>query len=124
MPDKEIVNLCSLYGKLTNGKVHREKVRLGGKERHTVISSTRYMEAQLYPGKPMKNYYWIISPGQGEVGKRVLCLHPNQPKQCSWCFKYPPSTPSTPASRATAGTEGTVRPVSRPRPLGPRCQSI
>ena len=98
VPDEEIVYLCSLYGKLTDGKVHREKVRLGGKERHTVISSTRYMEAQLFPGKPMKNYYWMVSPGHGEVGRRVLCLHPNQPKQCSWCFKYPPPPPAPPAS--------------------------
>ena len=86
VPDKELLYLGTLHGELVDGVVHRESVRLGGSTRHTIMSSNRSVEVKLIPGKPIKNFYWLTGPGQGEVGCRVLVLHPNQPHQCSWWF--------------------------------------
>ena len=106
VPDEEILLLASHYGELTSGKVHRETVRLGGNVRHTLPTSNRYIEMKIHPGKPMRNYYWMTGPNQGETGRRVLVLHPNQPKQCSWCLQYPPSSTSSPLLPSHCRTGG------------------
>ena len=96
VPDEEILHLCCHYGELLNGEVHRESVTIGGANRYTLTSSTRWVEVKLFPGKTFHNYYWLGGPLPGDVGRRVTVLHPNQPRQCGWCFKYPPSSSSTP----------------------------
>ena len=94
VPDEEIIHLCCHYGKLVDGVVHRDTVTIGGANRHTITSSTRWVEVELSPGKTLHNFYWLGGPLPGDVGRRVTVLHPNQPRQCSWCFKYPPSSSS------------------------------
>ena len=80
---------------LVNGQVHREVIRLGGTARHSLVSSTKWIAVNLTPGKDLKNFYWMVGPGQGDTGRRITVLHNNQPKQCSWCFLYtPPSLTS------------------------------
>ena len=91
VPDEELQYLCEQICSMMDGKVHREQVRLVGKDRHAITSSTRYVEVKINPGKFLKNYYWLAAPGQGEVGRRVFVQHPNQPKQCHHCFRYPPT---------------------------------
>ena len=95
VPDEEIIHLCCHYGELVDGVVHRDTVTIGGASRHTITSSTRWVEVKLSPGKTFHNFYWLGGPLPGDVGRRVTVLHPNQPRQCSWCFKYPPSSSST-----------------------------
>ena len=96
--NEELLHLCSHYDKLVDGIVDRQIIRLGGNIKHVINNSTRTVEVQLHPGKFLKNYYWLSGPSPGERGRRVTVLHPNQPTQCSHCFKYPPPSPSTPIS--------------------------
>ena len=96
VPDEEILHLCCQYGTPTDGKVHKDSVTIGGATRYTITSSTRWVQVQLLPGKTFRNYYWLAGPLPGDVGRRITVLHPNQPRQCSWCFKYPPTSASTP----------------------------
>ena len=108
VPDEEILHLCCHYGELVNGVVHRDTVTIGGANRYTLASSTRWVEVKLFPGKTFHNYYWLGGPLPGDVGRRVTVLHPNQPRQCSWCFKYPPSSSSTtsPSNLCGGGGDG------------------
>ena len=99
VPDEEILHMCCHYGKLTNGKVHREVVHLGGSTKHSLPSSTRWVEMTLDPGKSFKNYYWLQGPQAGDTGRRITVLHASQPKQCSWCLRFP--SPSSSTSTAT-----------------------
>ena len=66
VPDEELKYLCEQVGTLVNSKVHREQVRLGGKNRYSITSCTRYLEVEITPGKFLKNYYWLAAPGQGD----------------------------------------------------------
>ena len=97
VPNEELLYLCSLHGVIKDGVVHQTTIRLGGKTRISMPSSTRWIEVQLTPGNPLRNYYWLTGPGQGESGRRVTVLHSNQgPRQCSWCLKHAPPTASSP----------------------------
>ena len=96
VPDEEIVHLCSQYGDLVDGRVHREVIRLGGATRYSLVSSTRWAEVKLKSGMTFNNFYWMVGPGQGDMGRRITVLHANQRRQCSWCFLYPSPTPSSP----------------------------
>ena len=81
VPDEEIICLCSLYRDLIDSKVDREPIRVRGSTRHTSNSTNRYIEVKLSPGIYLRKFYWMIGPGQGEVGRRVTVLHPNQRKK-------------------------------------------
>ena len=52
----------------------------------------------LEPGKSFKNYYWLQGPQAGDSGRRITVLHAGQPKQCSWCLRFPPPSSSPPSS--------------------------
>ena len=97
VPAEEILLLASHYGELTSNKVYRETVRLGGSVSHTLPCSNRFIEMKIHSGKPMRNYYWMTGPNQGESGRRITVLHPNQPKQCSAALAFatllPPLAP-------------------------------
>ena len=94
VPDEEILHLCQQYGVVRDEKVHREPIAMGT-SRSPIISSTRYVEMQMDPGKYFRNYYWLAGPLAGETGRRITVLHSNQPKQCSWCFRYAPTSADT-----------------------------
>ena len=98
VPDEELLHLCCHYGELVDGVVHRDPVTIGNANKCTLPSSTRWIEVNLSPGKAFHNYYWLSGPRPGEVGRRVTVLHQNQPRQCSWCFKYAPSSRSSPSN--------------------------
>ena len=68
VPNEELLYLCSLHGVIKDGIVHQTTLRLGGKTRISMPSSTRWIKVQLTPGKPLRNYYWMTGPGQGYVG--------------------------------------------------------
>ena len=57
VPDEEILHMCCHYGNLSDNKVHREVVHLGSSNKHSLPSSTRWVEMTLNPGKSFKNYY-------------------------------------------------------------------
>ena len=95
VPDEELLHLCCHYGELVDGKVHHDQVTIGNANRYTLPCSTRWIEVKLSPGKSFHNYYWLSGPSPGNVGRRVTVLHQNQPRQCSWCFKYAPSSSKT-----------------------------
>ena len=94
VPDEELLHLCKLYGTVVDGRV-RETMRLGSNFRYLISSSTKWVDVKLHPGHSLKNFYWLSGPGQGELGPKVTVLHPNQPRQCSWCLKHPPTSPNT-----------------------------
>ena len=110
VPDEELLHLCRLHGTLVDGKVNRDPVRLGNNFRHAIPSSTRWIDVKLHPGQSLKNFYWLSGPGQGEMGRKVTVLHPNQPRQCSWCLKHPPTSTNTPPlpTHCQAGGNGKV----------------
>ena len=86
VPDEELMHLCSLHGSLSDGKVHRVPVKIGT---ISVPGPTRWLMVQIT--KPLRNYYWLTGPGQGETGRRVTVLHSQQgPRQCSWCLRNAP----------------------------------
>ena len=111
IPDEEILHLCSLYGELVDGVVHREVIRLGGATRHSITSSTRFVERPLTPGKSFKNFYWMVGPGAGDTGRRITVLHSNQPKHCSWCIT-PSQTLTVRGNGKTCESVGTPRACS------------
>ena len=100
VPDEEILHLCLHYGELTDGVVHSDNITLGVAAKHSLPSSTRWVLVRLHPGKTFRNFYWMAGPLSGDVGRRITVLHSNQPRQCSHCFKYPPSTASSPITKA------------------------
>ena len=110
VPDEELLHLCRLHGTLVDGKVNRDPVRLGNNFRHAIPSSTRWIDVKLHPGQSLKNFYWLSGPGQGEMGRKVTVLHPNQPRQCGWCLKHPPTSTNTPPlpTHCQAGGNGKV----------------
>ena len=85
IPDEEIVNLVESYGKPTDFTVHYEK--LTNSKNRGMEGGTRFMEAELFPGAAMNNYYWLEGPLSGDTGSRVTVLHPGQVQQCSNCLK-------------------------------------
>ena len=96
VPNEEIRHLCRAYGKLTDGTVHIEPVKLDGQTKVTLPGATRWIEVQLDQGKKLRNYYWLMGPGQGDSGRQVTVLHSNQgPRQCGHCLKpaAPPASP-------------------------------
>ena len=106
VPDEEILHLCCHYGELVDGIVHRDPITIGGTNRYTLASSTRWVEVNLTPGKTFHNYYWLGGPLPGDVGRRVTVLHQNQPRQCSWCFKYAPTSTSSNPNVCKGGGDG------------------
>ena len=81
VPNDELLYLSSLHGVIKDGIVHNTTVRLGGKTRVTMPSSNRWIEVRLTPSKPLRNYYWMTGPGQGEARRRVTVLQPNQEEE-------------------------------------------
>ena len=109
VPNEELLYLCSLHGDVKDGVVHTTSLRLGGKNKVSLPSSTRWIEVNLTPGNPLKNYYWMTGPGQGDRGRRVTVIHNNQgPKQCHHCLKHAPPNASAPllASHCQKGGNG------------------
>ena len=104
IPNKELLHLCKLHGTLVDGKVNRETIRLGSNFRYTISSSTRWVDVKIHPGQSFKNFYWFSGPGQGEIGRKETVLHLNQPRQCSWCLKHPPTSPHTQESLYATNT--------------------
>ena len=100
VPDEEILHLCCHYGELTDGVVHKDSITLGVAAKHSLPSSTRWVTVRLHPGKTFRNFYWLAGPLSGDVGRRITVLHSNQPRQCSHCFKYSPSSASSPITKA------------------------
>ena len=88
VPDEEILNLCSCYGKV-EGKVGREQVQMNnailGKIK--VTSATRFVYMKLDPGKKFNNFYWMEGPLPGDQGRRITVTHYNQLQQCSYCLR-------------------------------------
>ena len=100
VPDEEILHLCCHYGELTDGVVHKDSITLGIAAKHSLPSSSRWVTVRLQPGKTFRNFYWLAGPLSGDVGRRITVLHSNQPRQCSHCFKYSPSSASSPITKA------------------------
>ena len=100
VPDEEILHLCCHYGELTDGVVYKDSITLGIAAKHSLPSSTRWVTVRLHPGKSFRNFYWLAGPLSGDVGRRITVLHSNQPRQCSHCFKYSPSSASSPITKA------------------------
>ena len=97
VPDEEIIQICKAYSEPVDCKVHREVMRIGTSTRRNVTGATRYVEVRLIPGRFFRNFYWVEGPLPGDQGRRITALHPNQPPQCSNCFRYA-------ASATTAGS--------------------
>ena len=84
VPDEEILNLCNSYGKPVS-KVTYEK--LNNIRGQMLTGSTRFVDVELNQGVSFENYYWLEGPLPGDVGKRIVVLHSNQPPQCSHCLR-------------------------------------
>ena len=84
VPDEEILNLCNSYGKPVS-KVSYEK--LNNIRGQMLTGSTRFVDVELNQGVSFENYYWLEGPLPGDVGKRIVVLHSNQPPQCSHCLQ-------------------------------------
>ena len=69
VPDEEIRHLCRSYGKLTDGKVYTVPVKLDGQTKVTLPGATRTIDVQLNPGIELRNYYWLMGPGQNDSGR-------------------------------------------------------
>ena len=98
VPDEEILHLCSQYGEVKDDKVRREIIHFGGARKVKLQSSTRWVLMNLQPGKAFRNFYWLAGPQPGDVSRRITVLHPGQPKQCSWCLKYPRPSSAAPSA--------------------------
>ena len=63
VPDEEVLNLCSLYGKV-EGEVGREKVTINNSKLGSfkLVSATRFVHMKINPGKKFNNYYWMETP--------------------------------------------------------------
>ena len=84
VPDEEIINLCNSYGKPVS-KVNYEKLNnIRGLQ---LTGSNRFVDVELEKGVSFENYYWLEGPLPGDVGKRIVVLHSNQPPQCSHCLR-------------------------------------
>ena len=59
VPNEELIHLCSHYGRLVDGIVRRQIIRLGSNTKHVINNSTRSVQVQLHPGKFLKNFYWL-----------------------------------------------------------------
>ena len=80
VPNEEILHLCSHYGKLVDGIVYRQIIRLGGNIRPVINNSTRSVEVQLHPGKFLKNFYWLSGPTQvREAGESQFSTQTSRP---------------------------------------------
>ena len=106
VPDEEILHLCSQYGDVKDDLVRREVIHFGGAKRLKIKSSTRWVEMTMKPGKAFRNYYWLAGPQPGDVARRITVLHSGQPKQCSWCLKYPQPSSSSSAEYCATGGNG------------------
>ena len=108
VPDEEILHLCSQYGEVKDDRVRREVIHFGGAKKLKITGSTRWVEMTLKPGKAFRNFYWLAGPQPGDIARRITVLHAGQPKQCSWCLKYPhpSSSPSPTADYCTRGGNG------------------
>ena len=108
VPDEEILHLCSQYGDVKDDRVRREVIHFGGAKKLKIMSSTRWVEMTMKPGKAFRNFYWLAGPQPGDVARRITVLHSGQPKQCSWCLKYPnpSSSPSSTADYCSKGGNG------------------
>lgn len=108
VPDEEILHLCSQYGDVKDDRVRREVIYFGGEKKLKIMSSTRWVEISMKPGKAFRNFYWLAGPQSGDVVRRITVLHPGQPKQCSWCLKYPSpsSSPSPTDDHCKSGGNG------------------
>ena len=108
VPDEEILHICSQYGDVKDDRVRREVIYFGGAKKLKIMSSTRWVEMTMKPGKAFRNFYWLAGPQPGDVARRITVLHSGQPKQCSWCLKYPhPSSTTSPtADYCTRGGNG------------------
>ena len=108
VPDEEILHLCSQYGDVKDDRVRREVIHFGGARKLKIMSSTRWVEMTMKPGKAFRNFYWLAGPQPGDVARRITVLHAGQPKQCSWCLKYPnpSSSPSPTADFCLTGGNG------------------
>ena len=84
VPDEEILNLCNSYGKPV-GNVYYEKLQnIRG---FVLTGSTRFVDVEMEQGISFENYYWLEGPLPGDIGKRIVVLHNNQPPQCSHCLR-------------------------------------
>ena len=84
VPDEEITNLCNSYGKPVS-KVNYEKLNnIRGLQ---LTGSNRFVDVELEQGVSFENYYWLEGPLPGDIGKRIVVLHSNQPPQCSHCLR-------------------------------------
>ena len=108
VPDEEILHLCSQYGDVKDDRVRREIIHFGGTKKLKIMSSTRWVEMTMKPGKAFRNFYWLAGPQPGDVARRITVLHSGQPRQCSWCLKYPhpSSSPSPTADYCPRGGNG------------------
>ena len=52
-----------------------------------LTGSTRFVDVEMEQGISFENYYWLEGPLPGDVGKRIVVLHSNQPPQCSHCLR-------------------------------------
>lgn len=44
-----------------------------------LTGATRFVDVELDQGVSSENYYWLKGPLPGDVGKRIVVLHSNQP---------------------------------------------
>ena len=72
VPDDEILNLCSFYGKVEGG-IERQNVEVPTKDGGNIkiTSATRYVHIKLFPGKKFKTYYWLEGPLPDNRGRRI-----------------------------------------------------
>ena len=85
VPDEEIINLCSYYGKPLNNHVDYD--RMTNTKCAGLQGSTRFVDMELSPGKAFLNYYWMEGPLPSDQGCRITVLHSGQDRQCSQCLK-------------------------------------
>ena len=73
--DMELMNLCSIYGKVEGG-IQRERISLKtASGLVTVPSFSRFAMFCLGPEKSFFNYYWLDGPLPGDAGRRITVLH-------------------------------------------------
>ena len=84
VPDEEILNLCNSYGKPSTHVNYEKLYNIRGLG---LTGSTRFVDVELEQGVSFENYYWLEGPLPGDIGKRIVVLHSNQPPQCSSCLR-------------------------------------
>ena len=85
VPDEEIINLCTYYGKPVDNIVHYD--RMSNTRNNGNFGATRFVEMEMQPGKSFQNFYWMEGPLPGDQGCRITVLHSGQERQCSHCLK-------------------------------------